>query len=131
MIKITHEAIKKLDPKMINFIEILGANPSTMVQVMNKLIKEYPDTAKQTIIVSEKIDINAMNMRDLLQLRDTIDSVIGKDFENATLAVALKLLNGVLTERNNEKQMNLIYERIIDFLNELRKHKREIELCDT
>lgn len=131
MIKITHEAIKKLDPTMINFIEILDANPATMMQIMGKLSKEYPDAAKQTIILSERVDIKAMNMRDLLQLRDTIDSVIGKEFENQALSIALKLLNGVLTERKNEKQLNIIYDRIIEFMNELRIKQKEIKLCDT
>lgn len=128
IMKITKDIIKQLDPNKINIIELPGMDQTTMIQIMAKLNKISPDIAKQTIILDGEMNIHEFSMRDLIQFRDSINVIINPDYEDSKLDIAIALLSSVLTERNNGEQYDVVINRVKEFINEIKREKKEIEL---
>lgn len=121
MVKVTKEAIKAIDPAKINIIEIPDVNEKTMIKIIEKVRKEFPEAVSRVIILSEKVDVKTMSLEDLVTFRDMINSILDDRAVPSNLNIALKLLSSVMTDRLNEKQMEIVYNRIRQFLNDMRK----------
>jgi len=121
MVKVTKEAIKAIDPAKINIIEIPDVNEKTMIKIIEKVRKEFPEAVSRVIILSEKVDVKTMSVEDLVTFRDMINSILDDRAVPSNLNIALKLLSSAMTDRSNEKQLEIVYNRIRQFLNDMRK----------